>query len=259
MKNPKLLKGKTAIIYGAGGSVGGAVAKAYSSAGAHVYLAGRGEENLAKTARGSLNGSDADIAVVDACDRHAVEGHMRRVIEASGQIDIVFNAVTYGDIQGQSLAELDVDSFADRMQRTVAAQYNVVKAAARHMIPKGAGLISTITGHGQPWPGMGTTMVSWGLVEAMLRQWAADLGPKGVRVAWLRTGGFLESVTGNRDYGSSYTGDAELDEVVSALRDATMLKELPSVEEAGRAAVYLAESRHVTACAINLTAGAMSD
>ena len=125
------------------------------------------------------------------------------------------------------------------------------------MVTQGSGLIATITGHGPPWPGMGTTAVSWGLVESMLRQWAADLGPHGVRVAWLRTGGFAESLTGSRDYGSSYDPDGE--QAAAAIREATILKQVPSIEEAGRAVVYLATARHVTGCAINLTAGAVAD
>jgi 3-oxoacyl-[acyl-carrier protein] reductase len=257
MGEGRILEDRTAIVYGAGGSVGNAIARAYHRAGAHVFLAGRGREALERAAGDMCAGVEIDI--VDAGAPRSVADHMKKVVQASGRVDIVFNAVTYGDVQGQSLADLDLGIFADRIQRTVMAQYAVAQCAARHMIKQGSGLISTITGHGQPWPGMGTTTVSWGLVEAMLRQWAVDLGPHGVRVAWLRTGGFWESVTGNRDYGSSYTGDAGADEVVASLSEATMLKALPSVGEAGRAAVYLASAEQVTATAINLTAGAMAD
>lgn len=259
MNNLFGLQGKNAIVYGAGGSVGSAVAKAYHAAGARVYLAGRGEASLEKVVKGSLSGRDLSVSIVDTTNSDAVKLHMQKVVDEVGSIDFVFTAVTYDDVQGQSLDKLDFEVFSDRMAKTVAAQYHVTQAAAFHMIARGSGLISTIIGHGQPWPEMGTTMVSWGLVEAMLRQWAADLGPKGVRVAWLRTGGFHESVTENRDYGSSYTGDAELDDVIKGLRDATMLKVIPSVEEAGRAAVYLAAAQYTTAGAINLTAGAYSD
>lgn len=253
------LAGKTAIVYGAGGWVGSAIVKAYWAAGARVFLAGRNRESLDRTRQGLTFNPHAGADIVDVCDLHAVVAHMESVADRAGGIDIVFNAVTYGDVQGQSLAALDPQTFADRMNRTVMSQYNVIQTASAHMISQKAGLISTITGHGAPWPGMGTTTVSWGLVEAMLRQWAADLGPEGIRVAWLRTGGFLESMLDNKDYGSSYTGDAEASEVMASLNQATMLKSLPSVSEAGRAAVYLATASHATACAINLTAGAMSD
>jgi 3-oxoacyl-[acyl-carrier protein] reductase len=257
--NSRPLDGKIAIVYGAGGWVGGAVAHAYWRAGARVFLAGRGAPSLERTVRDRFDGAQISTDTVDACSGDQVGAHMRAIVGATGRLDIVFNAVTYGDVQGVSLADLDLDTVSDRVRTTIAAQYTVAQAAARHMIGQGEGLISTIVGHGQPWPGMGTTMVSWGLVEAMLRQWAADLGPKGVRVAWLRTGGFLESVMGNIDYGSSYAHDADVKAVAEGIREATLLKAIPSIEEAGHAAVYLAPARGTTACAINLTAGAASD
>jgi NAD(P)-dependent dehydrogenase (short-subunit alcohol dehydrogenase family) len=55
-----LLKDKTAIIYGGGGAVGGAVAKAFAREGAHVFLAGRIAEKLERVA--------ADAAALLASD-----------------------------------------------------------------------------------------------------------------------------------------------------------------------------------------------
>lgn len=259
MSGAQVLAGKTAIVYGGGGWVGGAVARAYSDAGATVYLAGRGRESLDRAATGLLAGAAAGTAVVEAGESGAVEAHMHGVMQETGRIDVVFNALAYDDVQGQSLADLDGAVFVDRIHRAAAMHHSVARAAARHMVKAGTGLLSAITGHGQPWPGMGTTAVCWGLIEAMLRQWAADLGPRGVRVAWLRTGGFRESVMGQREAGPGYAGDAEQDDVVASLREATMLKALPSLAEAGRAAVYLAAADGITACAVNLTAGALSD
>lgn len=253
------LEGRTAVVYGAGGWVGGAVARAYAESGARVFLAGRSRAALDELLAGPLRDRGLSAQVLDVHDAAAVAGHLREVVRETGRLDLVFNAVTYGDVQGRSLLDLDPETLVDRMRMTTTAQHHVIRAAAGHMVERGEGLISTITGHGPPWPGLGTTALSWGLVEAMLRQWAADLGPHGVRVAWLRTGGFLESTTGNRDYGSSYAGDAEVAEVVEQIREATMLGVIPSIAEAGRAAVYLATAPHVTATAINLTAGAMAD
>lgn len=102
----------------------------------------------------------------------------------------------------------------------------VSRAAARHMVGRGEGVILTVVGHGEPYPGMGTTMVQ--LVKALLRQSAADLGPHGMRVCWLRTGGFRESVLDHRDYGSSYAGETPAGEILSSLEDATLLGRLLS-------------------------------
>ncbi len=91
------------------------------------------------------------------------------------------------------------------------------------MAAQRSGVILTVTGHGPPYPGTGTTMVQWGLVEGMLRQWAVDLGPAGVHVCWLRTTGFRDSVLAHRDYGSNWAGDAAAEEVLAAAETDTML------------------------------------
>lgn len=222
--------GRTVVVYGAGGSVATGVARASAAAGAQVFLAGRNQHTLDSLA-GELH---AEGQVLDVQDRDAVTAHLQDVVDATERLDVVFNAVTYGDLQGQSLLDLDAENFADRMRLTTMAQFHVAQAAGQHMIRHGEGLISTVTGYGQPWPGMGTTAASWGLVEPMLRQWAADLG-------------------------SSYTGDATVEEVLDAIRDATMLKSIPTIDDVGRAAVYLTTAPHITATAINLTAGAVSN
>ncbi|SFQ31736.1 Enoyl-(Acyl carrier protein) reductase [Amycolatopsis arida] len=162
-------------------------------------------------------------------------------------------------MQGESLVDMSYQTFARAVGTTVATQYAVTQAAARRMAAQQSGVILTVTGHGSPYAGMGTTTVQWGLVEAMLRQWAVDLGPAGVRVCWLRTAGFRESILGHRDYGSSWSGDAAAEEVLATVEADTMLGRVPSVAEAGRAAVYQATADGPTAAAVNLTAGSVAD
>ncbi|NUS14526.1 MAG: SDR family NAD(P)-dependent oxidoreductase, partial [Streptomyces sp.] len=68
-----LLTDKTAIIYGAGGSIGGAVARAFAAEGARVHLVGRTRKTLEAVA---ADIKDAEVAVVDALDEAAVEEHL---------------------------------------------------------------------------------------------------------------------------------------------------------------------------------------
>ena len=64
-----LLENNVAVIYGAGGSVGGAVARAFAREGARVFLAGRTQASLDQVAAEiHSNGGIADTAVVDALD-----------------------------------------------------------------------------------------------------------------------------------------------------------------------------------------------
>src|SRR5688572_5802581 len=101
-----LLEHKTAIVYGAGGPIGSAVAQAFATEGAHVHLAGRTAARLQPIAdRIITRGGRADVARLDALDEPAVERHARSVADAGG-IDICFNAVANDDIQGIPLTEL---------------------------------------------------------------------------------------------------------------------------------------------------------
>src|SRR5690349_20436106 len=104
-----LLEGKTAVVDGGGGSIGGAVAKAFAAEGARVFLAGRTEETLARTADQIRDaGGRAEIAIVDALDAEAVDTHADAVASEAGGIDISFNAITHGDVQGTPMVEMDV-------------------------------------------------------------------------------------------------------------------------------------------------------
>ena len=79
-----LLDGKTALIYGGGGAVGGAVARAFAAEGATVHIAGRTESRLEKVARDIREaGGTAETAVVDALDEEQVDAFVNRVAKKS--------------------------------------------------------------------------------------------------------------------------------------------------------------------------------
>ena len=76
-----LLTDKVALVYGAGGAIGGAIARAFAGAGAHVFLASRTPATLDRVARDIRTaGGTADTAVVDALDEVAVTGFVDRVV-----------------------------------------------------------------------------------------------------------------------------------------------------------------------------------
>ena len=101
-----LLKDKTAIIYGAGGAVGGAVARAFAREGAQVFLAGRTTEPLQIVAREiAAQGGKADIVPLDATVRDEIDRHIADIVGKSGRLDISFNAIALGETQGAPLIE----------------------------------------------------------------------------------------------------------------------------------------------------------
>src|SRR3954447_9867390 len=109
-----MLTDKVAVIYGAGGAIGGAVARAFADEGATVFLTGRDRAPVEAVAKeiGSAGGS-AEAAEVDALDEQAVDEHLQLVIEKSGRVDISFNAVGMPNSQmlGVPLVDLEVERF----------------------------------------------------------------------------------------------------------------------------------------------------
>jgi len=102
-----MLENKNAVIYGGGGAIGGAVARAFAREGAKVFLAGRTLAKLDQVARGiSAAGGMAEIAEVDALDEKAIDKHADAVAAKAGGIDIALNAVGILHVQGTPFAEL---------------------------------------------------------------------------------------------------------------------------------------------------------
>lgn len=108
-----LLEGKNAIIYGGGGAIGGAVARAFANEGAYVHLAGRTLAKLEHVAGDIRAGSgSAETAELDALDEAAVDEHVDGVAEQAGGIDITLNAVGIVHDQGTPFTELSFADFA---------------------------------------------------------------------------------------------------------------------------------------------------
>ena len=127
-----LLEHKVAVIYGAGGPIGGAVARAFAREGARVFLAGRTKAKL-DTVGDAIrsNGRVADTAVVDALDQRSVDTFVDAVAEQAGSIDISFNVISYGDVQ-KPLMELSVEDFTQPITTAMRTQFVTTRAAARH-------------------------------------------------------------------------------------------------------------------------------
>src|SRR5712664_3295905 len=103
----KLLDGKVAVIYGAAGGVGAAVANAFAREGAQVFLTGRTENTLNLIAREiSSKGGVADVSKVDALSPESVEAHLHKVVTKGGKLDISFNLIGTNVEMGARLTEL---------------------------------------------------------------------------------------------------------------------------------------------------------
>jgi NAD(P)-dependent dehydrogenase (short-subunit alcohol dehydrogenase family) len=258
-----LLEHKSAVIYGGGGRVGGAVARAFAREGARVFLAGRSPAALDAVAQEiSAAGGRADTASVDALDDEAVDRHADVVAEQAGGIDVSFNAISYGDVHGPPLLEMPFEDFVRPITSAMRAQFFTARAAARHMVKQGTGVIMAITANTarKAIPNVGGTGVTFDAIESLCRQWASELGPLGVRVVWLQTTGLPEAIADIDLFPDYGTGKGMTrDELIAWLKKETMLNRLTSLAEVGNAAAFLASdgASAMTATAANLTCGSV--
>ena len=137
-ENDMLLENKNAVIYGGGGAVGGAVARAFAREGATVHLAGRTRAALDLVAAEiAAAGGKAETAEVDAMDERAVDRHADAVSATSGGIDIALNAVGIAHVQGTPFAELSFEDYAHPISAYTRMNFLTAKAVARHMADAG--------------------------------------------------------------------------------------------------------------------------
>jgi 3-oxoacyl-[acyl-carrier protein] reductase len=248
-----LLERKNAVIYGGGGTIGGAVARAFAREGATVHLAGRTPAKLDQVAREirEQNGT-ATTAQVDALDEAAVDAHADELVRDHGTLDVSMNLISTGDVQGTPLVEMALADFERPINNAMRSTYVTARAAGRHMIRQGSGVILMFGGEGDPIRdyNIGGFQISLTAVEALRKQLASELGRHGIRVVSLLTGGVIDSIP------ADYEGrDALVDSLVAP----TLLGRGAMLEDVGNIAAFAASdrARTITASASNNTCGAI--
>jgi 3-oxoacyl-[acyl-carrier protein] reductase len=250
-----LLENKNAVIYGAGGSIGGAVARTFAREGAKIFLTGRTLESLEEVAQEIRStGGGAEAAQVDALDEQAVDQHADVVAASAGGIDVSFNLISVRDVQGTPLAEMPLEDFEGPVMTAVRTQFLTSRAAARHMISQGSGVILFFGGYGDPVPDyyLGGFQVALNAIESLRRQLASELGGHGIRAVTLQTGGVPETIP------ESFAGREEITEGIVGQ---TMLGRAATLEDVGNVAAFAASdhARTMTATALNISCGAIVD
>jgi len=262
-----LLTGRNAVIYGAGGAVGKAVAHAFAREGARVFLTGRTLATVDAVAReiGAAGGT-AEAAQVDALDEQAVENHIGAVVGKAGQIDISFNAIGIPQqgIQGIPLTELSADSFSLPIATYTRAHFVTARSAARRMAAQKTGVILMHT----PEPArLGAPLVggmgpAWAAMEGLSRSLSAELGPLGVRAVCLRTTGMPETGTIDVVFGlHAKAHGITREQFQSMLEGTTHRRRSTKLLELAQVAAFVASDRAaaMTGTVVNLTGGAIVD
>lgn len=248
-----ILQGKTAVIYGAGGLVGSAVAEAFAGEGARVFLAGRNQSRLDRVARNIREaGGTAETAVVDALDETQVEEFVAQVAKKAGRIDISFNLISLGDIQ-QPLMEISPADFLQPIANAARTHFLTTRASARHMIRQRSGVVLTFGGSGpQTLAGLGGFKVALDAMEGLRRQWALELGKHGIRVVTIVTGGITETIPWQME---------GREEIVGEIIRTAHLDRTATLEDVGNVAAFAASDKagSMTDATFNISGGAIVD
>ena len=262
-----MLEGKVAVVHGASGSIGGAVARAFAAEGAEVFATGRLREPVDSVARDiAAAGGTAHAAQVDGFDEAAVAAHLESVVEAAGRIDVAFDAIGIPDaeIVGVPLVELDAARFALPITRYALAYFLSARLAARHMIPAGAGVIMTVSAlHSRTGiPLTGGYGPAQAAKEALTRSLSAELAPHGIRVVGLRPQAMPESSTIREAFEPRAAATGMTWEQFEAILVArTHPRRLMTLAEMAAVAAFMASdaASGVTGTTINLTMGSLDD
>lgn len=259
-----MLDDKNAIIYGAAGSIGTAVARAFALHGATVHLAGRTRKTLEAVAEDiAAAGGRAEVAVVDALDEQAVAAHAEGVVERAGSLDVSFNLVSHGDLHGVPLADMAAEDFLRPATTAITTNFITARTAARLMSAQGSGVVLTLnSGSAKGSPMMGGTGPADAAVDTLVRNLALEAGPSGVRVVGIWTAGIPETMTREK---LAATGmdldDAARDGLFEQLAKMRMLRRNPTLGQIAATAAFLASDAAgaITATFVNATAGIFTD
>jgi NAD(P)-dependent dehydrogenase (short-subunit alcohol dehydrogenase family) len=266
--NSRILHEKNAIVFGAGGSIGAAVAKEFAAEGAQVFLAGRTQSRVEDVARGIMaTGGHAQAASVDALDDGAVNAYLDRIVKQTGRIDAVFNATgplarEYGN--GKHAVNLNINEFMVPLTTVVKSQFITARAAARHMVKQHSGVIIFLTGSPARGHVQGATAIgaAFGAIESLTENLATELGPVGVRVVCLRTTANADSRTIQDTVTALASAmNVSKDQMIAQMAGMNFLKVPASVSDTAKAAVLIASDRGrlITGTVVNSTAGAALD
>jgi 3-oxoacyl-[acyl-carrier protein] reductase len=262
------LEGKIAVIFGAGGEVGAAVAKEFAAQGARLFLSGRTASPVQAVADAiSADGQTAAAVELDALEEDAVNRHIDQVVDTAGRVDIVFNAMGPQPTEysnATSTMDLPVEKFMLPVTRIVASQFITARSAARHMVREGSGvliLLSATVSRGVA-PNTSAISAAYGAVESMTRSLAVDLGPLGVRVACVRSMGMAETRTMQQTYqmGGKAMGVPK-EKMAEIITSKALLRRSPSLVDTAKLISFLAsnEARAITGAIVNSSCGQVLD
>jgi len=268
MNGTPILKGKHAVVFGAGGSIGTAVAKEFAKEGAEVFLSGRTKSAVEAVAAEIIaKGGRAHVSAVDTLDDGAVNQYLDGIVKQAGKVDTILDAAgplaqQYGN--GKLAVDLPIDQFMVPLDTMVRSRFVTARAAARHMVRQRSGVIIFVTGSpARPHvPGATAIGAAFGAIENLTANLAFEVSPFGVRVVCVRTLANVDS-TSIQDTMEFLAGQPNItkDQAMAQIARSNFLRASATVQDTANAAVLVASDRGrmLTGTVVNATAGAALD
>lgn len=238
------LSGKTALVTGATGGIGGAISKALHGAGAHVGISGRNEDKL-KALADEL-GDRVSVLPADLSQDDAPAELVKAADEAMGQIDILVNNAGLTR-DGLSMRMSDED-WQQVIDVNMTATFKLAKAVQRRMMKRRAGRIINIasvvgvTGN----PGQCNYVASKAGMIGWSKAMAAEVASRGITVNSIAPGFIATAMT-----------DALNDDQKEKINSTIPAGKMGTSEDIAAAAAYLAsdEAGYVTGQTIHVNGG----
>ena len=228
MDTPRVprLDGRRALITGASGGLGAAIARAFAEDGARLVVAGRREDRLASVAP-----AGAETLVFDVADARSVEEGVDRAAGLLGGLDCLVAAAAV-DCEWAPVGEMTVDTWDETVQTNLSGTFYVCRAALPHLVAAGGGSIVTLTSVAayRVWPHDVAYSASKAGVDMLTRTIAVEYGDRGVRANCISPGVIDGGMT------DEVRDDAER----RRLARSHAIPRLGLVEEVAEAAVWLA-------------------
>ena len=187
------LSGMTALVTGASGGIGSAVAKALAAQGATVALSGTREDALAAVAAGIPR---AAILPCNLSDAEAVDGLVPRAVEAlGGRLDVLVNNA--GVTRDNLIMRMKDEEWEMVLRVNLEAAFRLIRAAAKPMMKARFGRIVSVTSvvgtTGNP--GQANYAASKGALVAMTKSVAQELATRGVTANCVAPGFIATAMT----------------------------------------------------------------
>jgi NAD(P)-dependent dehydrogenase (short-subunit alcohol dehydrogenase family) len=255
------LGGKVAMVTGAGGGIGAAVARRCASEGADVVLAGRARECLdAVAAELSETGRRTLVVPLDQRDEGSVETAVAQALHEAGRVDVL---VANSGVPGPTAPfwEVSAEDWAETLTVNLTGTFLVCRAVARHMVVRRAGsmvVVGSATGK-RPLAGrVPYAAAKTGLV-GLVRSAAADLGPYGVRVNLVSPGAVAGDRLDRVVRAMAESTGSSLDDALRGLTADSPLRTAVTAEQVAATVCFLAsdEAAGITGEDVNVSAGAV--